>query len=187
MSVLSGGDVPSLFPDNLLNGMSSEPSERCWWVLRTKPRQEKAVARDLLGFHVPYYLPLVKRTAYYGKRRFSHYAPVFSGYLFLFGSDDERVQGLTTHRIAQVLPVDDGQRLRHDLNQLTQMISAGAPLTVESRLTPGRRVRVQHGSLAGLEGAIISRRGETRLLVRVDFLQQGASVAMDDFLVEPID
>jgi hypothetical protein len=40
--------------------------------------------------------------------------------------------------------------------------------------------------LAGLEGTIITRRGQTRLLVHVDFLQQGASVEIDDLCVEPI-
>ena len=42
-------------------------------------------------------------------------------------------------------------------------------------------------SLAGLEGTVIRRRGAERLLVVVEFLQQGASVQLDDFQVERID
>jgi hypothetical protein len=38
----------------------------------------------------------------------------------------------------------------------------------------------------GLEGVIISRRGEDRLLVGVHFLQQGVSILIQDFQVEPI-
>jgi len=34
---------------------------------------------------------------------------------------------------------------------------------------------------------VLTRRGETRLLVRVNFIQKGASVEVDDFLLEPID
>ena len=41
--------------------------------------------------------------------------------------------------------------------------------------------------MAGLEGTVIKRHGETRLLVSVDFLQKGASVAIDDFQVEPLE
>jgi hypothetical protein len=33
----------------------------------------------------------------------------------------------------------------------------------------------------------MKRRGEMRLLVSITFLQQGASVEIDDFLLEPLD
>ena len=40
--------------------------------------------------------------------------------------------------------------------------------------------------MAGMEGTVIKRRGVDRLLVVVKFLQQGASVQLEDFQVEPI-
>jgi transcriptional antiterminator RfaH len=107
--------------------------------------------------------------------------------LFLFGSEEERVQGLTTNRISRILDVHDGERMSHDLSQLQRLIASGAPLTLESRLAPGRRVRIRDGSLAGLEGTILKRQGAVRLLVAVNFLQQGASVAVEDCRVEPIE
>jgi len=66
------------------------------------------------------------------------------------------------------------------------LIASGAPLTLESRLAPGDRVRVRRGPLVDLEGTVLSRRGQTRLLIAVNFLQQGASVEIDDFLLDPI-
>jgi hypothetical protein len=36
----------------------------------------------------------------------------------------------------------------------------------------------------GLEGTIVSRRGEDRLLIAVNFLQQGVSIQISDFQVE---
>ena len=48
------------------------------------------------------------------------------------------------------------------------------------------RVRIRSGPLTGLEGLVIRRRGQDRLLVAVEFLQQGASVQIDDFEVERI-
>ena len=38
-----------------------------------------------------------------------------------------------------------------------------------------------------MEGTVLVRRGKTRLIVSVTFLQQGASVEVDDFNLEPID
>jgi transcriptional antiterminator RfaH len=41
--------------------------------------------------------------------------------------------------------------------------------------------------LAGLEGTVLRRHGTQRLLVVVHFLQQGASVQLEDYQVEPLE
>jgi transcription antitermination factor NusG len=185
MPILS--EEPSLYPEDLLDEMACQPSERRWWVLYTRARQEKAISRDLLCFQIPFYLPLVKKTWASRGRKISSHTPLVPGYVFLYGSEQERIHSLTTNRVSRVLTIDDPARLLYDLRQLRRLIASRAPLTVESRLVPGNHVRVRHGPLAGLEGTVLTRRGETRLLVRVDFIQKGASVEVDDFLLEPAD
>ena len=185
MPILS--EETALYPETLLEGPACEPSDRLWWVLYTKARQEKAVSRDLLGYRVPFYLPLVKKTSASRGRPTTSHIPLFAGYVFLYGTEEERVRSLTTNRVSRILAVDDPERLVLDLRQLRHLIASDAPLTVESRLVPGNRVRVRHGPFAGLEGTVLTRRGKTRLLVSINFLQQGASVEIEDFLLEPID
>jgi len=180
-------EEPSIHPETLLEDGFLLPSERKWWVLYTKARQEKAVSRDLLSWNIPFYLPLVRKQSASRGRRTTSYVPLFSGYVFIYGSESERTRSLKTNRVSRVIEVDDPDLLVHDLRQFRRLIATDAPLTVESRLTPGNRVRVRHGSFAGLEGTVLTRRGETRLLVCVNFLQQGASVEIDDYLLEPID
>ena len=180
-----------MFPENLLDdptGLQLEgpPSERVWWVVYTKSRHEKSLARDLLGHRIPFYLPLVARDHLIRGRRVHAHLPVFPGYLFLFGSPDERVASLTTNRISRILPVLTQDELRRDLRQLANLIALGAPLTIEQRLSPGRMVRIRNGAMAGIEGTIIQRRGSDRLLIAVNFLQQGVSIEINDFMVEPI-
>jgi len=175
-----------LYPDVLLEETVLEPSLRQWWVLYTKVHQEKALARQLMGYEIPHYLPLVEKRSICCGRRFTTRVPLFAGYLFLFATEEERVTSLTTNRVSRVLTVYDPDRLSMDLRQLCQLIASGAPLTVEQRLAPGHQVRVRSGLLAGLEGRVIQRRGATRLLVAVDFLQKGASVEIERCLLEPI-
>ncbi len=183
----------SLFPADLLQRPEALAEARPggglrqWWVLYTRSRQEKSLARDLLQYQVPFYLPLVKSDKVYRKWKVSTYAPLFSGYVFLFGSDEERGRSLTTNRLSRILAVEDGDSLLHDLRQLQLLIASGAPLTLESRLAPGVRVRVRRGPLEGLEGTVLERRGQTRLLVSVNFLQQGASIDIDDFMLERLE
>jgi transcriptional antiterminator RfaH len=177
---------PSRYPETLLEGPSWEAMDRRWTVVHTKPRQEKALARELNRHLVAFYLPLVQKTLQYKRRTLASHLPLFPGYVFMYASEAERTRALTTNRILRILLVDDGEGLVHDLRQLHQLIASNAPLTVESRLLPGDRVRVRKGPFAGIEGTVLQRRGVARLLVAVNFIQQGASVEIDDFLLEPL-
>lgn len=176
----------SLHPKNLLLELAAQPPERRWWAVYTKARQEKAFARQLVQLDVPFYLPLIPKNNLIRGRRVQSLIPLFGGYVFLFGSDEERVKGLTTNRVSSILTVEDQAQLAHDLRQIAALIDAKAPLTVEQRLAVGDPVRIKNGPMAGLEGIVISRRGKTRLLVSVQMLQQGVSVEIDDFVVEPL-
>jgi hypothetical protein len=178
---------PSVFPEGLLDDGFVASAGARWWAIYTKARQEKALARQLLKWEIPFYLPQVSKESLIRGRRVRSYIPLFAGYVFLLVSDEQRVRALTTNRISRTLPIVDAALLCHDLQQIRRLIESGAPLTVERRLSPGQRVRVKAGGMMGLEGTVLSRRGGNRLLVAVNFLQQGASVALDDFMVEPLD
>lgn len=185
-------EQPFVFPDDLLQRsicteeLRRMDSERYWWVVYTKSRQEKALARDLFTSQIPFYLPQVARDHLIRRRRVRTLDPVFPGYVFLYGTPEERVDSLKTNRISRILSVPNQDELLQDLRQLAELIAIGAPLTVEQRLCAGRRARICHGPLAGFEGTIIQRRGADRLLITVNFLQQGVSLEIRDFCVEPI-
>ena len=180
-------EEPSLYPETLLDVAPSDLPGRRWFALYTKARQEKSLARELLKLRIPFYLPLVKKTSVAAGRRRTSLVPLFGGYAFLFGSEEERVRCLATNRLSRILPVEQPEQLVFDLRQFRRLIAAGAPLTVESRLAPGHRVKVRQGPFAGVEGVVLKRHGETRLLVAINFLQQGASVEIDDFSLEPLE
>ena len=178
---------PTVYPHDLLTGMGRDECARRWWVLYTKSRQEKAVTRALAARQIPHYLPLVARQSIIRGRRIASFVPVFPSYVFVFGTSEEREQSLKTNRICQILSVPDNLGLCSDLGRVQTMIDSGCPLTVEARLVPGQRVRVRKGPLIGIEGRILRRKQQTRLVVDVRMLQQGVSVEIDDFLLEPID
>jgi transcriptional antiterminator RfaH len=177
---------PSVYPDNLLDDLAVTDEERRWWVVYTKTRQEKALARQLHALGVPFYLPLVPKVSMIGGRRVKSLLPLFSSYVFVFADDSERIQTSATQRVAHLFAAPNMQFMTRDLRYVRSLIDSGAPLTVEARLQPGQRVRVKHGALLDVEGVIVSRRGGDRLVVAVDFLQQGVSILISDFQLEPI-
>lgn len=177
---------PRAFPEDLLTSTEQWSADRTWRVAYTKVRQEKSLARDLNRREVPHYIPLVSKPHLYRGRRVDSFVPLFGSYVFLLCNEDERLRSLGTGRIAQMLPVKDPGQLEIDLHRIERLIDCGCPLTVEQRLIPGQRVRVMRGSLEGMEGVIEARKRPTRLVVAIEFLQQGVSLEIDDFLLEPI-
>jgi len=91
---------------------------------------------------------------------------------------------LTTNRVAQVLPVLEQQELGWDLQQIYRLIQLNAPLTVESRLKQGDRVRVRGGPFEGVEGNVVARCRKSRIIVAVRLIQQGVSLEVDDCQLE---
>ena len=178
-----------LFPADLLDDPElGVAAEMRWWALYTKARHEKELMRRLHGLNVAFYTPLIARRSRgpSGRTRIAH-VPLFTSYTFIYGSENDRYRALTTNCVSRWLPVADGVKLTRDLRQIHQLIESGAPLTPEARLGPGTPVRVRSGPLAGIEGVIISRPGPARLVVSVNFLQQGASLFLEDCHVERLD
>jgi transcription antitermination factor NusG len=179
---------PDLWPENLFTEEAVAAGGGKWWALYTLPRREKDLMRRLRRMEIPFYGPMVKRRSRSpaGRSRTS-YVPLFAGYVFLFGTEEQRYKSLTTNCVSRCLEVRDGRELAEDLRQIHQLICSDAPLTPEARIEAGMRIRVRSGPLMGLEGVVIKRRGAERLLVIVHFLQQGASVQLEDYQVERID
>lgn len=156
-----------------------------WWVMQTLSRREKDLMRRLRTLEIAHYCPLVKRRSRSpsGRVRISH-VPLFSGYVFVLGPEMHRYKAMTTNCIARWLEVGNPEKFLFDLRQIQRLIELDAPLTPEARIQPGRRVRVRSGSMMGLEGVVVKRRGKERLMVALEFLGRGASVVLEDYQVE---
>lgn len=178
---------PQQYPEGLFRLPSAEVAQSTrWWVLHTRPRQEKALARWLWATGIAYYLPTLARRCRIRDRVLVAHQPLFPGYLFLHGDRDSRVAALSTNRVVHCLEVTDQNALWSDLRQVHQLLASGLSVTSETTLTPGTPVEVINGLLAGVTGTIVRRTSGNRLVVRVDFIQQGASVEIDDFALRPL-
>jgi transcriptional antiterminator RfaH len=177
---------PFVFPQDLFTEARTfgESSSR-WWVLHTRPRSEKALARSLLQHNISFFLPLFQRERLHRSRITTSHLPLFPGYVFLLGDNEARVQALTTNTVAQTLPVGNQPELHNDLVRVFHLMSSGAPLTPEERLLPGTLVEITAGPLAGMEGKIIRRGRRLKFFIEVHFLQRGASVEIDSWMIEP--
>jgi len=156
---------------------------RHWYVLHTRPRQEKSLARELVVKNISFYLPVVSRRWRLRGRLMSAFLPLFPGYLFLRATEAQRTAALSTRRVACALEVAAQEELHSDLKQLNRLIATGAAITPEDRWSPGTEVEIKSGLLAGLRGVILRAASGHRFVVQVNFIQRGASVLLDDFVL----
>jgi hypothetical protein len=178
-----------LFPIDLLDRyLAGDLEGHQWWALYTRSRREKELMRRLRSLDIAFYSPMISRRyrSQAGRARTS-YVPLFANYVFLCGNDFHRYEALTTNCISRDIVVPDGLRLAEDLRQVHRLIELGCPLTPEARLLEGSRVRVRSGPFVGFEGTVIRRENVTRLLVAVNFMQQGASAVLEDCELEWLD
>ncbi len=83
---------PTLWDDPSIHASNGET---VWWCLHTKPRQEKATARDLKAQGLVYYLPQVLKESHTPKgRKIQSIVPLFMGYMFLKGDQEARLAAL---------------------------------------------------------------------------------------------
>lgn len=177
-----------LFPADLLAAEPPAGNELARWVaFYTLSRREKDLMRKLEAAAVPFYAPLIRRRLRSaGGRARESQVPLFGGYVFSRVDDDQRRAALATNTIARWLPIVDDAGLVKDLRAIKRLIDADQPLAPEARIEPGQQVRVCSGPLRGIEGMVVRRQGGQRLVVAVQFLNQGASVELEDVDLEVI-
>lgn len=158
-----------------------------WWVMHTKPRAEKALARRMEELRRGYFLPLYPQKSLKRNRIAVSYLPLFPSYLFVHGNEDDKLQALKTNYVVQCLPVKDQFRLHEDLHNVYRLMQAGEDISPESHLEPGDLVEIKHGSLSGMQGRIIRRENRMRFLVEVRLLQRGVSIEVESWMITSAD
>lgn len=180
-----------VFPEDLLaRGDFDEDTEvngAQWWAVYTRSRQEKELMRALVNMEISFYCPVIphRYRSPAGRMRTSH-LPLFANYVFMYADGFHRYQALKTNLISKTIEVTDRAQLIHDLRQIQRLIQLGLPLSIESKLMPGRKIRIKTGPLSGMEGVILKQQGTDFLFVAVNFLQQGALVKLEGNDVEPV-
>jgi transcription antitermination factor NusG len=165
--------------------------EAQWFAIWTHSHCETLV-RDQLhvrGFNA--YLPTIRTWSRRAGKQHLIQRPMFPGYLFVRQAMDKQsyVEIVKTRGIVRILaggwdrlePVPD-----NEIESLRRVLSADLPVLPHPYLRAGQHVRIQEGSLAGLEGILVRSRPNRGLVVlSVDLLRQSVAVEVDCTLVGP--
>lgn len=165
---------------------NSERAASRWVVAYCKPRQEKALAWDLMRLKIGYFLPMVLREISSGGRRRRNLYPLFPSYVFFSGSEQERLRVLKTDRVVRMIDVADAEQIRL-CDELTALETAieSSPDTIElyPRIVPGAIVRIATGPMKNVEGVVLQSHNKRKLWLGVSVLGVGATVEIHADLV----
>jgi transcription antitermination factor NusG len=175
---------PACSPGNLFE--TGLGPDKPWWVARTKSRQEKALAWDLGGAKINYYLPMIIRPQKNRVRLRMALVPLFNGYLFFQGDGLERYAALKTGRVAQAIAVTDQSTLHEELRNIALALLAQEKVELCQYLHKGQRARILYGPLTGIEGVVENGKGKARLILRVQAINQAVRIEIDLDQVQPL-
>jgi len=159
-----------------------------WFAIQVKSTHEKRVTSLLQYQTYECFLPL-----YTSRRRWSDRIkrvelPLFPGYVFTRFTPVDRIPILKTPSVISIVgigatptPIDECE-----IAAIQRAVASGFGLSPHPFLQIGQRVRINGGSLCGLEGIIADVRKRDHLILSVTLLQRSVAVEIDSAWATPI-
>jgi len=159
-----------------------------WYALYTRSRHEKTVSEQLGQRSVDHFLPLYESIRKWKNGRFKVQLPLSPGYLFVHMDLKDRLPVLQVPGVVSLvgfngvpapLPQADIETIRHAL-------SKGVQAQPHRYLKVGSRVRIKGGALEGMQGILLRKKGQLRVVVSVDLIMRSIAIDVDASEVEPV-
>jgi transcription antitermination factor NusG len=159
---------------------------RNWFAVYTAPNHEKRVEQHFRIREIESFLPVYKvKKRWKNRTTATLEIPLFTGYVFVRIASTERVRVLEVpsvlslvgnSREATPLPSDQIEALRTGLH-----LREVEPCPY---LKVGNRVRIRAGALAGLEGIVVRKDNQLRVVLSIDLISRSISVQVDGHELE---
>jgi transcription antitermination factor NusG len=159
-----------------------------WFAIQVRSRYESVVSAFLGGKGYDWFLP-----TYWCRRRWSDRVkkievPLFPGYLFCRFDPEKRLPILKTPGLISIvgiakrpIPVDDAE-----IAALRTLVDSDVAREPWPYLRVGQKVRIEYGSLCGLEGILLKCKGVDRIVLSVTLLQRSVAAEIDRDWVTPV-
>lgn len=177
----------SLLSTQFENGTAASGGS-VWYAAHTRHQHEKLVARMLSNKGFEVFLPLYTEVRQWRDRVKQVELPLFSCYVFLRGDLDRRLAIVTTPGVHGL--VSSAGKLagipEEEIQTVRSVIENRIKVEPHPYLKCGDLVRVKSGALRGLEGFLVRKKGQARLVVSVSLLERSVAAEVDAIAVEPV-
>jgi len=152
-----------------------------WYGLRTKSNCEKLASAVLESKGYEQYLPLYRGRKRRWDRVVETQQPLFPGYVFCRFDAKQRLPIITTSGVVSIVGFgsEPAAIADHEVEAIQTVLHSGLPAEPCPFLREGQRVRINRGALENVEGVLLKKKTEWRMVVSVTMLQRSISVEID--------
>jgi transcription antitermination factor NusG len=169
--------------EELLNGKK-------WYVLQTKPRNEAVVHKQIMSKDIESLLPQVEKIRIWSDRKKKILQPLFPGYVFVHGNEEERLRAITNTAGASRYIFYEGRPAivsEREIRLIEDSLREPERITLEQkRINRGDDIVITHGVFKGMKGKVNEFRGNYKLTVNLEELSYSFSVILSLSEVELI-
>jgi transcription antitermination factor NusG len=155
---------------------------KSWYVIHTKPRNEKKVFEQIKNKEIEAFLPLIQSIRYWSDRKKKLLVPIFPGYVFVNTDDEGRLKAISnTYGAMRYVMYQKRPAVVSDNEIRNIRLSLQAPEKIkieEKQMTEGDLVEITGGIFRGLTGYINEIRGHYKLIVNIMELNSTFSVQL---------
>jgi transcription antitermination factor NusG len=173
-----------------VEGKHGLANEVHWYAVFSRSRHEKIVATALTNTGVTTFLPLVSEMHSWSDRRKLVDIPLFPGYVFvqILNTAEAKLHVLKTSGVAQFVGNRQGAASIPDkeISDVRAVLEQKVSCSPYPFVQLGQRVRIRGGSLEGVEGILVGRDSDSKLVITIELIQRSLAVSVYNFDVEPI-
>ncbi len=159
-----------------------------WYAAYTCTNHEKRVTEQLVQNSVEHFLPLYESVRHWKDRRVRLQLPLFPGYVFVRIALRDRLRVLEIPSVVRLVGFNGHPTALADadLEVLRQGLTRRLRVEPHPYLAVGRRVRIVRGLLAGLQGIVLRRRANFRVVLSLELIMRSIVVDVNATDIQPV-
>ncbi|HEX3083983.1 MAG TPA: UpxY family transcription antiterminator [Pyrinomonadaceae bacterium] len=184
-----GGQLMSNAVEHHDIGLKDLVTKKGWFAVFTTSRHEKRVEEHFRVREIESFLPLYRMRRQWkdGSKGIVQF-PLFQNYIFVHIERNRRVPVLEVPGVLSI--VGDGRESMSVPESYIHCLQEGlqqGKIEPHSYLTNGRRVRIRSGVMAGMEGILLRKKNDFRVVLTLQMIMKSVKVevALDE--IEPAD
>lgn len=146
-----------------------------WYVIYTSARAESKVAERLSLANIQIFYPTLRKLKQWSDRKKLIEEPLFRSYLFVLINEKQYFEVLNTPGVVKYVSFGGKAAIvsQREIDQLKLLIEGASDLEViDDFMQPGELVELIAGPMMGLKGELVEFRGNSKMAVRVDYLEK---------------
>ena len=149
-----------------------------WHVVYTRPKLERLISTQIYKMGFETYLPLYTVIKQWSDRKKKIEVPLFPNYIFVKIHGHQRCSILGIYGLVSFVSVEKKPVILPDnqINTIRKIMNSDFDVAVDDYFQKGQKIKIIKGQFTDLEGIIIRKNKNFRLLIQINALHKALSV-----------